>query len=126
MLGWLARGGLASDAWEQLHAAARRDGCIEAVATAFGSVSFGPRILTVQPQVAAELYFQAARFCDEVASDDLGAAMHLERCLALSPGHVEAFERMEAILAKSQRPDKVSELYAAAAPHRPRGQQALM
>jgi tetratricopeptide (TPR) repeat protein len=126
MLGWLARGGLATDAWDQLHAAARRDGCIDAVAAALGSVSMGPRIATVQSQLAAEWFFQAARFCDEVASDDLGAAMHLERCLALSPGHTEAFELMETILAKSQRPDKLSDLYAAAAPHRPRGQQALM
>jgi tetratricopeptide (TPR) repeat protein len=126
MLAWLARGALASDAWDKLRASAIRDGCVEAVGAAFGSVSCGPRVKMVPPQVAAELHWQAARFCDEAMGDDLGAAMQLERCLALAPGHLEAFAKMEAILGKSQRPDKLSQLYATVAPQRPRGQQALM
>jgi hypothetical protein len=126
MLAWLARGGLGPDAWDNLRAAARRDGCVDAVAVAFGRVSCGARIKTVQPSVAAELHFQAARYCAEVLDDDLGAAMHLERCLALAPAHLEAFAKMEAILGQRERHDKLSELYATAAPHRPRGQQALM
>jgi tetratricopeptide (TPR) repeat protein len=126
MLAWLARGGLASDAWDQLRVAAQRDGCVEAVASAFGKVSSGPRIKTVQPPVAAELHFQAARYCDEVLGDDLGAAMHLEACLGLAPSHLEAFDKMESIFERRQRPDMLSDLYAVSAPHRPRGQQALM
>jgi golgin subfamily B member 1 len=126
MLASLSRGRLPDDAWDRLHAAARRDDRIEGVVTAFASVSRGARIKAASSSVAAEFHFQAARFLDEVLGDDLGAAMHLESCLALAPGHEGAFARMEAILGKRDRSDKVAEMYCAAASHRPRGQQALM
>jgi tetratricopeptide (TPR) repeat protein len=126
MLASLARGRLAADAWDHLHLAAHRDGRIADVAAAFEAVSRGPRFKSVQAAVAAEYLFQAARFSDEVAGDDLGAAMHLERALAVAPAHPGAFAKMEAILERRQRHDKLAELYAATAAHRPRGQQALM
>jgi len=126
MLASLSRGRLVDDAWDRLHAAARRDGRAEDVATAFASVARGTRIRAVQPSVAAEFHFEAARFCEDVLGDDLGAAMHLESSLALVPGHAGAFAMMEAILGKRDRNEKLAEMYCAAAPHRPRGQQALM
>jgi len=126
MLASLARGRLSSEAWEQLHAAARRDGRIDSVATAFASVSQGPRTKSMQPSVLAEFLFQAARFSDEVFGDDLGAAMYLERALVLAPAHPGSFAKMEAILERRQSHDKLADLYAANAPYKPRGQQALM
>jgi golgin subfamily B member 1 len=126
MLASLARGRLSSDAWEQLHMAARRDGRIDGVASAFVVVSQGPRIKSMQPSVVAEFLFQAARFSDDVFGDDLGAAMYLERALALAPAHPGSFAKMEAILDRRQKLDKLAELYVTTAPHRPRGQQALM
>jgi tetratricopeptide (TPR) repeat protein len=126
LLASLARGRLTPGVWEDLHEAARRDGCVEGVASAFASVSSGPRMKMLQPSVAAEFHFQAARFLEDVCGDDLGAAMHLERSLEIVPGHLEAFAKMEALLELRQKPDKLAELYARAAPHRPRGQQALM
>jgi golgin subfamily B member 1 len=126
MLAFLARGRLSLDAWDQLHVAARRDGRVDEVAAAFVAVSQGPRIKSVQPSVAAEFLFQAARFSDDVFGDDLGAAMYLERALALAPAHPASFAKMEAILDKRQRLDMLAELYVTAAPHRSRGQQALM
>jgi tetratricopeptide (TPR) repeat protein len=126
ILASLARGRLASSVWDDLHAAARRDGCVDAVAAAFGAVSSAPHIKGVQPSVSAEFHFQAARFFGEVAGDDLGAAMHLEEALTLAPAHAEAFARMEALLEQRRSLHRLAELYAAAAPHRPRGQQALM
>ncbi len=126
MLASLARGRLSSDAWDQLHAAARRDSCVDGIASAFATVSSGPRIKSAQPAVAAEFLFQAARYCDEVQGDDLAAAIHLERCLELAPAHGQAFAKMESILNRRRRPDMLAQLYAASAPHRPRGQQALM
>jgi tetratricopeptide (TPR) repeat protein len=127
MLVSLARHRLAPDAWDRLHAAARRDGRIDEVAAAFATVSCGPRMKTVQPPEAAEFLFEAARFFDDVVGDDLGAAMYLERTLALAPAHAESFAKMEAILERRSSPGKhLAELYVAVAPHRPRGQQALL
>jgi tetratricopeptide (TPR) repeat protein len=126
MLASLARGRLSAGAWDELHAAARRDACVPEVASAFASVSYGPRMQSAQPPAAAEFLFQAARFFDEVLDDDLAAAIHLERALTLTPAHLQAFAKMEAILERRQRPERLAELYAASARHRPRGQQALM
>jgi tetratricopeptide (TPR) repeat protein len=126
ILASFARGRLSADAWDQLHAAARRDGRIEDVAAAFAKVSWGARLKSVQPSVAAEFLFQGARFMDEVLGDDLGAAMYLERSLALAPAHLDAFAKMEAILEGKRSFGKLADLYSTAAPHRTRGQQALM
>jgi len=127
MLVSLARHRLAPDAWDQLHAAARRDGRIDEVAAALAKVSSSPRMKSIQPPEAAEFLFQAARFFDDVVGDDLGAAMYLERTLALAPAHAESFAKMEAILERRSTPGKwLAELYVAVAPHRPRGQQALL
>jgi len=126
MLASLARGRLSSSAWDDLHSAARRDEAIDAVASAFVAVASGPRFKSLQPSVAAEFLFQAARFAEDAFDDDLAAAMYLERALALAPGHPGAFAKMEAILDRRQNVDKLAGLYAAAAPHRSRGQQALM
>jgi tetratricopeptide (TPR) repeat protein len=126
MLASLARGRLPADAWDELHVATRRDGRVDEVASAFMKVSWGPRLTKLQPSVAAEFLFQAARFLDEVLCDDLGAAMYLERSLTLAPAHANSFAKMEAILDKRQRRDRLAELYAAAAPYQARGQQALM
>jgi tetratricopeptide (TPR) repeat protein len=127
MLVSLARHRLAPDAWGRLHAAARRDGRIDEVAAAFATVSCSPRMKTLQPPEAAEFLFEAARFFDDVVGDDLGAAMYLERSLALAPAHAESFAKMETILERRSSPGKhLAELYVAVAPHRPRGQQALL
>jgi tetratricopeptide (TPR) repeat protein len=126
ILASLARGRLSADAWDQLHAAARRDGRSEDVAAAFAKVSWGARMKAVQPSVAAEFLFQGARFFAEVLGDDLGAAMYLERSLALAPAHLDAFAKLEAILEGKRSFGKLADLYATAAPHRTRGQQAVM
>jgi tetratricopeptide (TPR) repeat protein len=127
MLASLARHRLAPGVWDRLHAAARRDGRIDEIAAAFAKVSSSPRMKTIQPPEAAEFLFQAARFLDDILGDDLGAAMYLERTLALAPAHAESFAKMEAILERRSAPSKyLAELYVAVAPHRPRGQQALL
>jgi tetratricopeptide (TPR) repeat protein len=126
ILASLARGRVSAETWDQLHAAARRDGRTEDVAAAFATVSRGARMKAVQPSVAAEFLFQGARFFDDVLGDDLGAAMYLERSLALAPAHLDAFAKLELILEGKRSFGKLADLYAAAAPHRTRGQQALM
>jgi tetratricopeptide (TPR) repeat protein len=122
----LGRGALAPDVWDRLRAAAERDGRLGEVASAFESAAQGPRIRTLKPSVAAEFFFQAGRYLADVLGDEPGAAGHLERCLALAPGHAAAFARLEAMHQKSGQRAKLAELLAAGAPHRARGEQALL
>ncbi len=124
VLAALGRGVLPEGAWERLHAAARRDERMSELAFAFESVSQGKRIKMAPPAVGAEFLFQAARFFSEVFGDDLGAITYLERALALAPAHAPAFERLEQLLTKTGNGKKLSEVYAAAAHHRPRAEQA--
>ncbi len=124
VLAAMGRNVLPEGAWERLHAAARRDERMSELAFAFESVSQGKRIKMATPAAGAEFLFQAARFFSEVFGDDLGGITYLERALALSPGHVAAFERLEQLLTKTGNGKKLAEAYAAAAHHRPRAEQA--
>ena len=124
MLSSMARGALPSEAWERLHAAAQREHRLSELAFGFESVSQGKRLKTLPPPVAAEFFFQAAHFFGDVFSDELGAVTYLERALALSPTHSASFEKIEQLLQKTEQSRKLSEVYAAAAQHRPRSEQA--
>ena len=123
MLASLSRSALPADAWEKLHEAAHRDDRLSEVAFAFESVSQGKRLRTMQPAVAAEFLFQAARFFGDVFGDEVGAVAYLERALALAPNHAPAFAKIDQLLSKAGQPKKLAEVYAGAAAHRPRGEQ---
>ncbi len=124
VLASLARGAFPADAWDKLHAAAARDGRASELAFAFETVSQGKRLKTVQPGVAAEFLYQAARFFADVFGDELGAISCLERALAAAPAHPAAFAKIEALLVKAGQPRKLAELFAVTAHHRPRAEQA--
>ncbi len=123
MLASLTRSALPADAWEKLHEAAHRDDRLSEVAFAFESVSQGKRLRTAQPAVAAEFLFQAGRFFGDVFGDEVGAVAYLERALALAPTHPGAFSKLVLLLSKHRQPKRLAEVYAAAAQHRPRGEQ---
>jgi golgin subfamily B member 1 len=123
MLASLTRAALPADAWEKLHEAAHRDDRLSEVAFAFESVSQGKRLRTAQPGVAAEFLFQAGRFFGDVFGDEVGAVAYLERALGLAPSHAGAFSMIVILLSKQRQPRKLAEVYAAAALHRPRGEQ---
>ncbi|HEX3771275.1 MAG TPA: hypothetical protein VHV30_10440, partial [Polyangiaceae bacterium] len=123
MLASLARGALAPDAWEQLHEAAHRDNRLSEVAFAFESVSQGKRLRAAPQAVAAEFLYQAGRFFGDVFGDEVGAVAYLERALALAPGHAPAFAKIDELLTKQRQHKKLAEICAAAAQHRPRGEQ---
>jgi tetratricopeptide (TPR) repeat protein len=124
MLAATTRAPLPDEAWEKLHAAALRDDRLSELAFGFESASQGKRLKTVPPAVAAEFLFQAARFFGEVFGDELGAVTYLERALVLLPGHLRAFALIEQLLEKAGQPRKLADVYAAAAQHRPRAEQA--
>jgi tetratricopeptide (TPR) repeat protein len=123
MLASLARSALPADAWEKLHEAAHRDDRMSEVAFAFESVSQGKRLRTAQPPVAAEFLYQAGRFFGDVFGDEVGAVSYLERALALAPTHSGAFSKIVLLLSKQRQHRRLAEVYAAAAQHRPRGEQ---
>ncbi len=124
MLAALARGAIAAEAWDELHAAARRSDRTSELAFAFESVSQGKRLKTAPPALAAEFLFQAARFFGHVMRDELGAISYLQRALALAPAHAASFSKLEELLDKSQQYKKLADLYVAAAQQQPRGDQA--
>ena len=122
----MARGSLAADVWDKLHAAAQRDERMSELAFAFEAVSQGKRLKVAPPAVGAEFLFQAARFFGDVFGDEVGATTYLERALALVPGHVGAFDKIEQLLTKAGNTKRVAEVYWATAQHRPRPEQAPM
>jgi tetratricopeptide (TPR) repeat protein len=126
LLATMARGNLPEGVWERLHAAAQRDDRMSELAFAFESISQGKRIKTAQPAVSSEFLFQAARFFGEVFGDEVGAVAYLERALALLPGHAPSFGKLVDILERTRQTKKLAEVMAAAAQHRPRGEQAPM
>ena len=119
----LGRGSIPGEVWARLHEAAQRDGRLAELAFAYESVAQSRRLRTFPPAVGAEFNFQAATYFGDVFGDELGAVTYLERALALVPVHVGAFERLAELLAKTQNWKRLGELYAEAAPHRPRAEQ---
>ena len=124
MLATMARGALPDGSWEKLHAAALRDERLSELAFAFESASQGKRLKTVPAAAGADFLVQAARFFGDVFGDELGAVTYLERALGLVPGHSRAFALIEKLLEKAGQPRKLADVYAAAAQHRPRAEQA--
>jgi len=120
----MARGVLPAGAWERLHEAGKRDERLSELAFAFESVSQGKRLKAAAAPVAAEFLFQAARYFGEVFGDELGAVTYLERAVALAPAHGGAFTKLEQVLTKAGNTRKLAEVYAAAAAHHPRAEQA--
>ena len=124
MLAAMARAPLPDGAWERLHAAAQRDDRLSELAFGFESVSQGKRLKLVPPAVGGDFLFQAARFFGDVFGDELGAVTYLERALVLVPAHAPAFAKIEQLLQKAGHVRKLADVYAAAAQHRPRAEQA--
>jgi tetratricopeptide (TPR) repeat protein len=120
----MARAPLPEGAWEALHAAAQRDDRLSELAFGFESVSQGKRLKLVPPAVGGDFLFQAARFFGDVFGDELGAVTYLERALVLVPAHAAAFAKIEHLLQKAGHVRKLADVYAAAAQHRPRAEQA--
>jgi tetratricopeptide (TPR) repeat protein len=124
VLAAMGRGVLPEGAWERLHASAQRDQRLSELAFAFESLSQGKRIKSAAPATGSEFLFQAARYFSDVFGDDLGAITYLERALTLQPTHSAAFARLEELLTKTGNGRKLADVYASAAHHRPRAEQA--
>lgn len=125
----LGHGQLEPDAWDHLHAAARRDGRIAELAFAYEAVAQGKRLKTMAPAILAELNFHAGRFFSEVFGDDFGATAYLERAVAAAPGSLAssgAFDRLVVLLTKAENWRRLAEVYVESAGHRPRVEQVSL
>lgn len=123
MMTSLAKDQLPDWAWDNLHGAAVRDERVSELAFAYEAVSQGRRLKAQPPNVQAEFLYRAATFFGEVLGDEFGATTYLERALGAQPGHVGAFERIDAQLTQADDNKKLAELCATTAPHREREDQ---
>ncbi len=110
-----------TDLWEQLHAAAMRDGLEAELADAYLKCVNGPRMKRLPPRAQADVLMHAADYFQGVRGDATTTETVLERVLAAWPGHVEAFGRLERRLEKLLDARRLLELYAnvAAVPPKP-------
>src|SRR5262249_27018379 len=67
--------------------------------------------------------FRAAKFFGDVLGDEFGATTYLERALGAFPGHIGAFERIDAQLTRIDDNKKLAELCVMTAAHRARPEQ---
>lgn len=114
-----------SDLWEQLHAAALRDGLEAAVADAYVKCANGPRMKRLSSEQQAEVLMHAADFFQGVRGDAAAAEGFLLRVHALVPGHVDTFNRLERRLEKLLDARRLVELYASVAATPPRAANVL-
>lgn len=110
-----------TELWEQLHAAAMRDGLEADLAEAYTRCVNGPRMKRLAAQAQADVLMHAADYFQGVRGDAAAAEPFLERVLVAAPGHVEAFNRLERRLEKLLDARRLLELYAsvAAVPPKP-------
>lgn len=120
----MLRGPVPPEAWEKLNAAARRDDRGAELAFAFEQVAQDRRIKTLSPPAVAEFLYRAATFFGDVFGDELGMVTYLEKALVAVPDHEPSMGRLQAALAASGNARRRAELYAAAAVHKARGEQA--
>ncbi len=112
--------------WQELHDAAVRDGRVSELAFAYESVAQGRKLKTLLPPVQAELFYRAARLTGDVLGDEFGATRYLEKALSAYPGHVGAFEQIDAQLTDVSDSKKLGDLCVSAAAHRPRDEQLVL
>jgi hypothetical protein len=106
-----------TELWEQMHAAAARDGMEEAMSSAYVKLSGTQRMQKMEPKFQAEVMMHAADFFQGVLGDAATAENFLERVQHVAPGHKEAFVRLERRLERLADSPRLLELYALVAPN---------
>lgn len=121
----LSKGASPADLWELLHANAQRDGRVAELAAAYDTVCRDRKVRLLQPTAQVELLLNGAGFICDIAGDGGAAQPHLERVMQLSPGNVDAFQRLETILREREDWVKLAELYMGMSSHRQDKQEQL-
>jgi hypothetical protein len=81
--------------WEELHAAAARDGVEKDLAAAYVKIASPRRLQQLEPWAQADVLVHAADFHQGILGDAGSAETFLERVHHIVPGHAEAFTRLE-------------------------------
>ncbi len=106
--------------WEDLHAAAARDRLEEAMGTAYIKGAGGRRLQKLSIEAQVDVLMHAADFYQGILGDIGTAENFLARVHHVSPGHPEAFARLEKRFETLPDSRLLLELYAAVAPTQPR------
>lgn len=117
----LGEGAEHPELWEQLGAAATRDGMEAALAEAYKKCASGLRMKRLEPNAQATMLMRAADYFQGVMGDAATAEGFLERVVDLVPSHAEAYARLERRREKLLDAARLLELYAkvAAVPPKP-------
>lgn len=104
-----------TELWEQLHAAAARDGAEQALGAAYTKVAGSQRMNRVEPKARAEFYLHVADYFQGVLGDAATCESYLEKVAQTVPGHPIAYARLEPRVEAAPDPRRALELYASAA-----------
>jgi tetratricopeptide (TPR) repeat protein len=119
----LAKNALDPTIWNELHDAAVKYDRVSELAFAYESAAQGRKLKTFLPAIQAELFYRAATFFGDVLGDEFGATTYLEKALGAFPGHVGAFERIDAQLTRTGDNKRLAELCVQTTAHRPKPEQ---
>jgi tetratricopeptide (TPR) repeat protein len=114
----VVQGQATGELFQMLHEAAKRDDRMADLALAYDAFSRDKKFRMLASAVQVELLIHAADFSTNYFGELEGAQGFLERVLALSPHHADAFAKLEGVLQERQDGLRLSELYISAASHR--------
>jgi hypothetical protein len=116
-----------AELWEQLHAAAGRDGQEQALGDAYTKMVGVHRFQRLGPLQQAEVFLHAADFYQGIVGDPSTAERYLRKVVQINPGHVDAFQRLERRFDGAAAADvhRRVELYALVAHQPPKSENAL-
>jgi golgin subfamily B member 1 len=98
--------------WEDLHAAAVRDGKEQDLALAYQKVAVGRRLQQLEPWAQADILMHAADYSQGVLGDAGAAEGFLERALQVVPQNPDAFNRLERRFTAAGDERRMVELYS--------------
>ncbi|MBX3213392.1 MAG: tetratricopeptide repeat protein [Labilithrix sp.] len=122
----LSKNALDAAIWDELHDAAVKHDRVSELAFAYESAAQSRKLKTFLPAVQAELFYRAATFFGDVLGDEFGATTYLERALGAFPGHVGAFERIDAQLTRTDDNKKLAELCVQTSAHHAKPDQIII
>jgi len=118
LVGAAQRGQDPPELWAKLDAAAVRDDRLAELAFAYERLSRDKKLAKLPPATQADILSRIGAFFADAFGDPDGAEVYLQQAIGLSPAHATAFGKLEALLIRKQEGLRLSDLYAAAAPHK--------
>ncbi|MEZ4299261.1 MAG: hypothetical protein R3B70_30205 [Polyangiaceae bacterium] len=118
LMGAAQRGQDQPELWAKLDAAAGRDDRLAELAFCYERLSRDKKLAKLPPGLQADILARIGMFFADAFGDPDGAEVYLQQAIGLSPAHAVAFSKLEGLLIRKQEGVRLSDLYAAAAPHK--------